>query len=156
MQIDCLSNRLKRIAFVLVLLGLSGCSDSNFETYPVHGIIRFPDGKVLREGSIEFEATDRSQPITATGTIKPDGTFSLGTHAIDDGALAGKHRVAVIADHVIGTGAERPGLIPEPTLHPKYRDFDRSDIVLEVRKQTNHFIVEVEYAEGQNDPSGLE
>jgi hypothetical protein len=123
-----------------------GCSDPNRETYPVRGIVQFPDGKLLREGTIEFEIMGREQPITATGAIGPDGSFVLGTHSLDDGALAGEHRVVVIADYEIGTGAERPGLIPPPLLHEKYRAFQTSGLVLTVRPETNNLIVKVEYA----------
>ncbi len=62
-------------------------------------------------------------------------------------ALAGKHRVVVIDDYVIGNGAERPGLIPEPTLHPRYREYRRSGLVFEVKPETNNFVIEVEYAQ---------
>jgi len=87
----------------------------------------------------------REQPVTATGAIGPDGTFVLGTYEASDGALAGKHRVVVIADHVIGTGAERPGLIPEPTLHHKYREYRTTDLVAEVKAGPNQVVLEVEY-----------
>lgn len=134
------------VVLVLVTICNVGCLDSGRETYPVRGIVRFPDGKVLRDGSVEFEII-REDPITATGVIGPDGSFVLGTHELDDGALAGKHRVVVIADYVIGSGAERPELIPEPTLHPRYRDYRKSGLVLEVKPETNSIVIEVEYAE---------
>lgn len=127
-------------------LATAGCSDSTRDTYPVRGIVRFPDGRLLRDGSVEFEIIGRKTPVTATGGIGPDGSFVLGTYEADDGALVGKHRVVVIADYVIGNGAERPGLIPEPELHPKYRSYRTSNLVHEVKPATNNIVIEVDYA----------
>jgi hypothetical protein len=124
-----------------------GCSDPSRKIYPVRGVVRFPDGKVLRDGSVEFEIIGREDPVTATGVIGPDGSFVLGTYELDDGALVGKHRVVVIADYVIGSGAERPEFIPKPTLHPRYREYRRSGLVLEVKPETNNIVIDVEYAE---------
>jgi hypothetical protein len=137
---------LARCTFLVIVFSAVGCSDSTPNTYPVRGIVRFPDGQLLREGSVEFEIIGRKPPVTATGSIGPDGSFALGTYEADDGALAGKHRVVVIADYVIGNGAERPGLIPPPTLHPKYRSYRTSDLVHEVKPETNNIVIEVEYA----------
>ncbi|GAA5507276.1 hypothetical protein [Novipirellula caenicola] len=131
---------------LLATLSILGCSSRESATYPVYGVVRFPDGKLLREGTIEFEITGVPNPITATGEIAPDGSFFLGTYQIDDGAVAGTHRVVVIADTVIGTGVERPGLLPKSILHSKYRDFNTSDILVEVRPTTNNLVIDVEYA----------
>ncbi len=73
------------VILVLATICNVGCSDSGRKTYPVRGIVRFPDGKVLREGSVEFEIVGRKPPVTATGVIGPDGSFVLGTYALDDG-----------------------------------------------------------------------
>lgn len=128
-----------------------GCSDPGQRTYAVRGIVRFPDGEVLRDGSVEFEIIGREKPVTATGVIGPDGSFVLGTYELDDGALPGKHRVVVIADYVIGSGAERPGLIPEPTVHARYRDYRSSGLVHEVKPGTNNIVIEVERADSDNE-----
>lgn len=129
-----------------------GCTDSGERTYPVRGIVRFPDGNVLRDGSIEFEIMGRDKPVTARGTIGPDGSFELGTFELDDGALPGKHRVVVFADYMIGSGAERPGLIPEQRLHPKHRSYRESGLVYEVKPEQNQIVVEVDYADS-GDPT---
>ena len=136
----------------LVCLGfacLVGCSESGRSVYPVSGIVRFPDGQVLRDGTVEFEIVGRNPPVTATGSIGPDGSFVLGTFEASDGALVGKHRVVVIADYVIGSGPERPGLIPESMLHEKYRNFRTSGLVHEVKPEINNIVIEVEYAAEQ-------
>ena len=143
-----------------LLLLLSGC-DSQPETFLVHGIVVYPDGKPLTEGTIEFETLDQKRPITASGEINDDGTFQLGTYEAEDGAIAGKHRAAVIANYEIGTGVERPGLIPPPALDPKFSDFKTSPLAFEVKPSPNNILVEVDYApppikEGEVDETMLE
>lgn len=145
---------------VALLLVLSGC-DSQPETYLVHGMVVYPDGKPLTEGTVEFEALDLKKPITASAEINEDGTFQLGTYEARDGAIAGKHRAAVIANYEIGTGVERPGLIPPPVLDPKFSDFKTSTLQFEVKPSSNNILVEVDYApppkkEGEMDETMLE
>jgi hypothetical protein len=128
------------------LLISGGCTDSAVKTYPVRGVVVFPDGKPLREGTVEFELIDREKSNTATAEIQPDGSFQLGTFALDDGARVGKHRAVVIADQLIGNGYERPGLIPESQVHPRYREFRTSKLVFEVKPEINNIIITVDYA----------
>ena len=137
----------KTMAFVALLLVVaSGCSNRNPTTHPVHGEVRFPDGRPLTKGSVEFELLDQEMPITATGEISKDGTFLLGTFELDDGAIAGRHRAVVIADHEIGTGVERPGKLPPPTLHARFRDFKTSGLEFTVEPRDNEIIIKVDYA----------
>jgi hypothetical protein len=137
----------KTLALAALLLAVAaGCSDGNPRTHPVQGKVRFPDGRPLTRGTVEFELLDQEKPITATGEISEDGTFVLGTFKLDDGAIAGRHRAAVIADHEIGTGAERPGTLPPTALHPRYRDFKTSGLEFTVKPGENEFVIKVEYA----------
>ncbi|MGB7347938.1 MAG: hypothetical protein WBD20_27180 [Pirellulaceae bacterium] len=135
-----------QIALLGFTLTITGCSGGSNNTYAVSGIVRFPDGKLLRDGTVEFELIGDENAATATGEIGPDGSFTLGTFTADDGALAGNHRVAVISDVEIGTGAERPGMIAKSQLDQKYRDFRTSDLEFTVKPGRNNFIVEVDYA----------
>ena len=139
--------KLKTVAFVVLpLVVASGCSNGNPTTHPVHGEVRFPDGKALTKGSVEFELMDQELPITATGEISKDGTFVLGTFELDDGAIAGRHRAVVIADHEIGAGLERPGKLPPPVLHPRFRAFKTSGLEFTVEPGENEIIIEVDHA----------
>ena len=139
----------KTVAFVAWLVVVaSGCSNGNPTTHPVHGDVRFPDGRPLTKGTVEFELLDQEKPITATGEIANDGTFVLGTFELDDGAIAGRHRAVVIADHQIGTGVERPGKLPPPALHPRFRDFKTSGLEFTVEPGDNEIIIDVDYAAG--------
>ena len=132
------------LAMACLLVTSVGCSDATEDVYPVSGLVRFPDGKVLRDGSVEFELIGRTPAVTATGVIGPDGVFTLGTFTANDGAFAGKHRVAVISNYSIGTGAERPGMIPEATLDARYRSFDTSGITMDVLAEQNQVIIDVD------------
>ena len=127
----------------MLFLGIaSGCSEQP-KTYLVHGMVVFPDGKPLTKGTVEFEVTASSKPITATGAIGLDGTFELGTYAAKDGAIVGQHRVVVIADHMIGTGEERPEALPPPVLDPKYHDYKTSGLTFTVKPEVNNILIEV-------------
>ncbi len=130
----------------LLFAALPGCFNGNPRTHRVHGEVRFPDGSPLTKGTVEFELLDGEMPITATGEISEDGTFVLGTFALDDGAVAGRHRAVVIADHEIGTGAERPGRLPTATLHPRFRDFKTSGLEFTVEPGENKIVIPVDYA----------
>ena len=76
--------------------------------------------------------------------------FRLGTYDVADGAVAGKHRVVVMSYRSIGNGAERPGMIPETTLDPRFSHYRTSDLIIEVKPGTNKVMVEVDYAENTN------
>ncbi|WP_231742035.1 hypothetical protein [Stieleria varia] len=144
-------NSLHSFAISVALIATIGCGSSRPATYPVQGVVQFPDGKVLRGGNIEFESQALDPPIVARGAIGPDGTFVLGTYEVDDGAVTGQHKVVVISDYEIGNGAERPGMIPETLLHPKHRSYRTSGIVKTVEPKPNTLLIEVEYAEKAND-----
>ncbi|MEM9365952.1 MAG: hypothetical protein AAGD07_08135 [Planctomycetota bacterium] len=141
------------VGFAVVGCLITGCSRSGLKTHPVEGMVRFEDGTILTNGSVEFMSLDSDPPLTATGEIQPDGTFVLGTMTTSDGAIAGRHRVAVIADVAIGTGAERPGLIPESPVPQRYRDFDRSGLEAVVEPGGSFVELQIE-SEKQADQDG--
>lgn len=138
--------RLRIFGFLMLPLGLAAGCGGPPKTYLVHGTVVFPDGKPLTRGTVEFEATGQTRPITASGEIAKDGTFQLGTFAVNDGAIAGEHRVAVISDYEIGTGVERPGELPPPQLDPKFRSFKTSGLKFTIKPRMNNILVEVDYA----------
>ena len=135
-----------RLLATLTILSLVGCSDADRQIYPVRGIVRFTDGKALRDGSVEFEIIGQKKAITARGILQPDGSFVLGTFTLDDGALVGKHQVAVISNLNSGSLHERPGLLQKAVLHEKYRSYQSAGLEFEVKPETNNFVIEVDYA----------
>jgi len=131
---------------VALLVATIGCSNGNPKTYEVTGFVRFPDGRPLTSGTIEFQSMDHELQIGATSEIDENGEFELGTFEVDDGAIEGRHRVVVVSSHEIGTGAERPGLIEPSKLHPRFSDFNTSGLEYEVKPGKNEFTIPVEYA----------
>ena len=136
------------VLWICCCIGCIGCSGGPNSTYPVRGLVRFTDGKLLREGTVEFELISDAESVTATGEIQPDGSFTLGTFDVNDGAIAGSHRAVVISDVEIGNGAERPGIIAKSKLHQKYRQFRTSGLKFEVKSGRNDIVIEVEYEPG--------
>ncbi|MDA1056189.1 MAG: hypothetical protein O3C40_37900 [Planctomycetota bacterium] len=134
------------VPFAWLLVAALGCSNGNPKTYEVRGVVRFPDGQTLAEGTIEFEALDREMPIMATSEIGEDGTFEMGTFAMDDGAVEGRHRAVIVSNHEIGTGAERPGRLEQSKLHLRFADFNTSKLEFDVKPGKNEFNITVEYA----------
>lgn len=134
-----------------MILVACGCGGPP-KTYLVHGTVVFPDGQPLMRGTVEFEAVGQKKPITASGEIAKDGTFQLGTFAPNDGAIAGEHRVAVISEYEIGTGVERPGELPPPSLDPKFSSFKTSGLKFTIKPSLNNILVPVDYAPTESKP----
>ena len=126
-------------AGVMGLLGsvLAGCGRSDalpsYQVYEVKGKVLLADGKPLGAGIITF-VPKGDLPVTPSGTIGSDGSFSLNTGGSGDGAPAGDYKVRV----------EAPQLQPAPTrsrkkpvIPQKYTDEDSSGVVITVRAQDN-------------------
>jgi hypothetical protein len=78
---------------VMAALFLAGCSS---QTYPVEGIVVFPDGNPATElagGSVSFNSEETK--TSASGPIGEDGRFHLSTSQEHDGAMPGKYHVTV-------------------------------------------------------------
>ena len=123
-----------------------GCGNPS-GTSPVHGMVVFEDGSPVRFGTIEFETIDVQPPVTATASIDSTGHFTMGTFAVDDGALPGRHRAAVIVDFEISNREERPGMIPAELVDRKYREFKSSGLQFEVKPGRNYLQVIVKHAQ---------
>src|SRR5262245_62694231 len=85
------------LAALILLLGF-GCGGR--KTYPVEGRVVWSDGtpaKELAGGMVSFDLiTDEPKDkVNPHGDIQEDGSFRLQTFKPDDGAPAGKYRVAV-------------------------------------------------------------
>jgi hypothetical protein len=82
-------------------------------------------------GKINFEPDGPGRE--AYGEVKADGTFTLSTYGVDDGAVPGNHRVSV-------TGRAK-GVRSIPA---KYGTFGSSGIEQEVTSGKTEYLIELE------------
>jgi hypothetical protein len=125
----------RRSALLLLLticpLLFGGCGKGDrLETAKVTGTVTL-DGKPLTIGAVVF-TPERGR--AATGHLQSDGSYALGTYRPGDGAVLGKHCVAVIAREEtsggIGRSAEKSGAWVAPQF---YSDFTKSGLTFEVK-----------------------
>lgn len=105
----------------------SGCGPSPQAVYPVHGFVYYNGVVWHGGGSVTFTPVD-GRPF-ATAEIQLDGSYVLRTRAPGDGAVAGPHRVTVVAYGRQSRDGDEVSLFPE-----KYREASTTDIELEVRR----------------------
>lgn len=91
------------IVLGIAVITLSACSKSNnFSVAQVEGCVKC-NGKTVTAGLVVFVPTGTSDKgsdetgRSASGMIKPDGTYQLTTYAEGDGAIVGPHTVQVFA-----------------------------------------------------------
>lgn len=84
-----------------LLFGVFAGCDSGNRLYPITGTVKMMNGSVPQGevAKIRFEpiaqASDTTIRNPASGTIAPDGTFSLTTLKQNDGAYAGEYKVTL-------------------------------------------------------------
>jgi hypothetical protein len=140
-----------------VLLVMTSCStDDGFgQRYPVSGTVNY-NGKPLEKGEISF-VPDDSKGVGATGVIE-NGSYSLSTGGNNDGARAGKYKVAITAKEDSSAKAKAnfakenkgadPGFVPRQflanaggeakSLIPAgYGDTRTTTLTAEVKEQSN-------------------
>jgi hypothetical protein len=127
-----------------VVFLILGCGKSGrLATYKTTGRVAYEGGAPLKGGSIMFEAIDH--PVMARAMIGDDGSFELGTYAVGDGAVAGKHRVAISPAIPLEVDPDA-GSIP-PTIDSRYLHMDSSGLEYTVTEQgPNHFEIIVQPA----------
>jgi hypothetical protein len=128
----------------LVLAANWGCASKSDrpETLPVRGKVTYK-GQPVTKGTITFQP-DAGE--TATGQIQPDGTYTLSTFGEQDGALAGHHKVMIIANDADPTlmPGSSPGYKPPKDLVPKkYAKLETSGLVADVAKDKTTFDFEL-------------
>jgi hypothetical protein len=111
--------------FCLIVAAL-GCAEKGPELTEVTGRV-LVDGKPLTTGSV---VTLPTQGRGARGTIDAEGNFTLSTSDMGNGAMPGKHQVAVIAMEESDNPspeAPRRSLIPQ-----KYSSAETSGLFIDV------------------------
>lgn len=104
---------------IVLAVVLCGCgSGDKLETYHVTGKVTLQDGKPMAGGMVIFHSVEHK--ISASGVISEDGTCQMmSTYQPEDGAVAGQHRVAIIAPR-FPIDPQNP--VPPPTIAPKYNN----------------------------------
>lgn len=123
-----------------LLVCLIGCGGSRI--YPVEGTIVYADGtpagKELAGYQVTFESVEKK--IGASGMVTEEGTFQLSTEKPNDGALMGKHKVAITAP--IEDVADRPPA--KYLLAEKFKKLDSSGLEVTIENKKNQITLKVE------------
>lgn len=132
----------------LLILLASGCRRGPAMA-PASGKVTY-NGQPLKFGSVTFQPSS-GQP--ARGEIQSDGTFSLSTYKLNDGAAIGPHKVKIAcyesqrAPKPAGGGEQTLGKSLIPT---NYTLFDQSGLTADVRPGNNEpFVFELKSPSGQ-------
>ena len=128
-----------RIALVLIAMIAAGCSG---KTAAVNGRVKFKDGgdvSVLAGHTVMFQA--EADRISASGDVEPDGSFKVSTYGHNDGAVPGRHQVAISPPP---PPPDSPP--PKPILPKKYNDFGTSDLTIDIKPGANTIELELERA----------
>jgi hypothetical protein len=123
----------------LSLVMLSGCLSDKKPTYPVKGQLAWQDGTAAKElsgGMVIFQCD--AEQMSAKASIDQDGGFVLGTYALSDGAVAGKHKVS-IAQPAAETGDYRPLEIVDR----RYESMGTTDLEITIEPKRNDIVLKV-------------
>lgn len=123
------------IAAVCVIAAcIGGCSRSGL--HPVSGRVAFADGSPVPTGRVVVSYGDGK---ASWGTIKPDGSFTIGTLKQADGMRPGTYRVAIKDAYV---EVEKNGeTVAEPVVDTRFADPATSGLEFQVPEQTTWEIV---------------
>jgi hypothetical protein len=121
------------VALVAALLGCGGHG-----TYPVHGkIVYEDDGSPVRdlEGqTISFESTELGK--AARGTLTAEGTFTLTTAGVGDGAFPATYKVSLTQPY---PAAGRPRPQGKVVVDKIYEDPEKTPLTAQVGEKDNEF-----------------
>lgn len=116
-----------------------GCGSSGPEMASVRGKVTYK-GQPVTKGTVSFQSTAPEGGRNATGTINPDGTYTLQTENPGDGAQLGDYRVAISArDDVILDYIPKKPVPPKRLVPAKYENPDTSTLTATVKSGSNEF-----------------
>lgn len=122
---------------VLGLVLFSGCGK---KTYPVEGEVVFDDGTPAKELAgyhVMFQSLEHK--ASASGIVRADGSFTVGTMQDGDGSFLGPQRVA-LAPPAFELGKPRIPLL----IDAKYGTFETSPLEAEIKNERNKITLKVE------------
>lgn len=118
-------NVLRTVLLPMLCVVIPGCGEGQVPTYPVSGTVVFEDGSAVRTGTVELESTEHK--LSASGRIRDDGSFELGTYTTSDGACAGEHR-AIVVQLIINDGTVRHTKSHGKPVDPMYASYSSSPL----------------------------
>jgi hypothetical protein len=122
-------------SFLFLLAACGGCGNK-YHTLPVGGKVLLADGKPAAGVQVTFEC---EQPVvSATAVTDEQGNFRLGTVQEEDGAPAGKYRVAIVEPDSDDVDHPAPRRI-----HAKYGSPETSGLEFTVVPQHTHFEIKL-------------
>jgi hypothetical protein len=122
------------IGLTAAVLAAAGCGTDHPKTAVVRGTVTYR-GKPVPYGNVNF--IPASGP-PATGTIGPDGSYTLTTYRKGDGAVLGPHKVVIVAIENMGDRLpEDRTPLPPPIIPDRYTSIATSDLRAEVKAGEN-------------------
>jgi len=131
--------RVVAAAAIVGLLGtLAGCGDGRLDVVPASGKVLL-DGQPLTTGAI-FVIPEQGR--AASGTIGPDGRFTLTTYEEGDGCIPGTHPVQVVAQRTIGDSQSEDGYV-EWIAPQRYAHAQTSGLSVTISEPTDSLVIEL-------------
>jgi hypothetical protein len=124
----------------ICLAALAGCGTPR--TVAVEGKIVWSDGQAAGElagYTVTFESMEAN--VGATGVVREDGTFTVDTDRPGDGAILGKHRVALTPPDPLHD-VDRPR--PKAILPARYGDLAKSGLEATIERKRNEVVLTVD------------
>jgi hypothetical protein len=118
---------MKLLPGLLGVLFFVGC-DRGPTVYPVSGTVKFPDGRPLAQGWVEFRPGEAQPAHNARGQIRSDGSFQLTTFEPNDGALPGRHRALLVPPEPTGPVEVGEGGAFPQVIDRRFRSFQSSGL----------------------------
>lgn len=122
------------LCLAVLILFSTGCGD-RVKLGRVSGRITYK-GQPVPSGVITFLPNPSGPPATAA--IQSDGTYTLQTPDVGDGAMLGKHAVMIMAlRETPAMGPEEREPLPPPIIPIKYGNTSTSGLTAEVNEGDN-------------------
>ncbi len=127
-----------RFSIRFLVLSLSvGCGETQIATYPVSGTVAFDNGSPVRTGTIELFSPEHG--LTATGKIRENGSFELGTYSSNDGACAGDHKV-IVTQLIINDGTVKHSKDHGMPVDPVFASYNTSTLTATIKEQEKNIL----------------
>jgi len=118
-----------------LMITAMGCGDK----VVMRGKVTFSDDQSpLTAGQVSFQ----SDTILARGSLKPDGTYVLGTDKEKDGLPKGTYRVSVDYAVEAVTGSPGPMGIPSTTMRPLIAPMEPKTVVVDGKTKVYDIVVD--------------